>query len=332
MPARGPAPPGVEAQRLRELEKEVRELGGGGRDPLGRVGFSPVVECERIALIRGPVEAQNGGSGPAPGLHRPAPVRLQDRPRPLDSRRTVPPALEEVGVRRRRRGGGRILAMRDEPLRRGTRVEEDLVPPQRPGRAPPVARCAATSATTGPNRRWVVDLRPRGTDNAVSALEQAIQGAQGARGRVPLVGLVHHCDHGSKRLPRRPQPDDSSKRGPGASAGAVGSSYDNALPQAPGKPSCKRGIRRGATAPGRGAPTPVTATARRAKLAPTAPAPTPPTTTTSHPRPPNTATITTTPPPHLPPYNQSSTKPGTIQQGGATISWLQKMRIEDRIM
>lgn len=47
MPARGPAPPGVEAQRLRELEKEVRELGGGGRDPLGRVGFSPVVECER---------------------------------------------------------------------------------------------------------------------------------------------------------------------------------------------------------------------------------------------------------------------------------------------
>ena len=44
-PVRGSAPPGVEAQRLRKLEKEVREL--GGRDPSGRVGFSPVVECER---------------------------------------------------------------------------------------------------------------------------------------------------------------------------------------------------------------------------------------------------------------------------------------------
>ena len=41
-------------------------------------------------------------------------------------------------------------------------------------------------------------------------------------------------------------------------------------------------------------------------------APASPTTTTSHPRPPNTATIATTPP-HPPPYNQPSTKPGTIQ-------------------
>ena len=176
----------------------------------------------------------------------------------------------------------------------------------------PLACCAATPAT-GPNRRWVVDLCPRadpvrgtrrtafatrapapaassagpparawGTDNAVSALEQAIQ-ARKERGPLSLRlrpmcpkrsrrarsagarisgGLVHYCDHGSKRLPRRPQPDDSSKRGPGASAGAVGSSYAGAAAQAPGKPPCKRGIRRGATAPGRDAPTPATATAR----------------------------------------------------------------------
>ena len=43
----GPGTTTVEAQCLRERALEIRELGGGGRDPLGRVGFSPVVECER---------------------------------------------------------------------------------------------------------------------------------------------------------------------------------------------------------------------------------------------------------------------------------------------
>ena len=41
MSARGPAPPGVEAQRLQELEKEVRELGGGGAIRRGASTFLP---------------------------------------------------------------------------------------------------------------------------------------------------------------------------------------------------------------------------------------------------------------------------------------------------
>ena len=113
---------------------------------------------------------------------------------------------------------------------------------------------------TGPNRRWVVDLRPRadlvgvlvarrsswtcspagssagpparawGTDNAGSALEHAIQ-ARKERGGADLEGLVHHSDHGSQYLSiaytRR-----LVQEGIEASAGAVGSSYDNAAAEA----------------------------------------------------------------------------------------------------
>ena len=43
----GPGTTRCGGPRLRERALEIRELGGGGRDPLGRVGFSPVVECER---------------------------------------------------------------------------------------------------------------------------------------------------------------------------------------------------------------------------------------------------------------------------------------------
>lgn len=113
---------------------------------------------------------------------------------------------------------------------------------------------------TGPNRRWVVDLRPRadpvgvlvarrsswtctpaassagppararGTDNAGSTLEHAIQ-ARKERGGADLEGLVHHSDHGSQYLSiaytRR-----LVQEGIEASAGAVGSSYDNAAAEA----------------------------------------------------------------------------------------------------
>ena len=113
---------------------------------------------------------------------------------------------------------------------------------------------------TGPNRRWVVDFtyvptwsgfcytafvmdlfsrrivgwatsartghRQRGQRPGAGDLD-----AQGTRGRGP----------GGAGAPLRPRiqvtcpsptPDDSSKRGPGASAGAVGSSYDNAAAEA----------------------------------------------------------------------------------------------------
>ena len=76
----------------------------------------------------------------------------------------------------------------------------------------------ATSARTGHRQRG---QRPGTRD----------PGAQGTRGRGP----------GGAGAPLRPRiqvtcpsptPDDSSKRGPGASAGAVGSSYDNAAAEA----------------------------------------------------------------------------------------------------
>ena len=46
MPARGPAPPGVEAQRLRELEKEVRELRRANAILRSASAFF-AAECER---------------------------------------------------------------------------------------------------------------------------------------------------------------------------------------------------------------------------------------------------------------------------------------------
>ena len=45
-PARGPAPPGVEAQRLRELEKEVRELRRANAILRSASAFF-AAECER---------------------------------------------------------------------------------------------------------------------------------------------------------------------------------------------------------------------------------------------------------------------------------------------
>ena len=193
---------------------------------------------------------------------------------------------------------------------------------------------------TGPNRRWVVDLRPRadpvgvlvarrpspgpvapagssagppararGTDNAVSALEHAIQ-ARKERGGADLEGLVHHCDHGSKSPVHRLHPTTRRRghRGIGRSRGLL-------LRQ-----RRRRGPQQVLQARARLARRPLEGTRRPRQPRPpdgwtgtTAPAPTSPTTTTSHPPPPNTATITTTPPPHPPPYNQPSTKPGTIQ-------------------
>ena len=273
-----------------------------------------------LRLHRGP----EGGVRGRADLHRPDPVRLQDRPVHLThAARSRPPSKRSVSDAA---VDERILALRDEPLRRGTRVEEDLAPPQRPGRAPPggpVHRGAAHAGAgavggrprqkaprhrarrggpgptgllrrdftaTGPNRRWVVDLRPRadpvgvlvarrpspgpvapaassagppararGTDNAVSALEHAIQ-ARKEHGGADLEGLVHHCDHGSKSPVHRLHPTTRPRGDPGPPP----EPWDPPTTTPPPKPSTSptNANSSGATAPGRDAPTPATATAR----------------------------------------------------------------------
>ena len=141
---------------------------------------------------------------------------------------------------------------------------------------------------TGPNRRWVVDFTHvptwsgfcytafvmdlfsrrivgwatsarMDTDFVLGALEQAIWQRKHRDGG-DLEGLVHHSDHGSQYLSIA-YTGRLVDEGIEASAGAVGSSYAGAAAEALGK-SYKRGARSGATAPGRTAPTPGTATAR----------------------------------------------------------------------
>ena len=112
---------------------------------------------------------------------------------------------------------------------------------------------------TGPNRRWVVDFTyvptwsgfcytafvmdlfsrrivgwatsaRMDTDFVLGALEQAIW-TRKERGGGDLEGLVHHSDHGSQYLSiayTRRLVDEGIE----ASAGAVGSSYDNAAAEA----------------------------------------------------------------------------------------------------
>ncbi|EFW08526.1 integrase catalytic subunit, partial [Actinomyces sp. oral taxon 178 str. F0338] len=112
---------------------------------------------------------------------------------------------------------------------------------------------------TGPNRRWVVDFTHvptrsgfcytafvmdlyarrivgwatsarMDTDNAGSALEHAIW-TRKERGGADLEGLVHHSDHGSQYLSIA-YTGRLVDEGIEASAGAVGSSYDNAAAEA----------------------------------------------------------------------------------------------------
>ena len=67
MSARGPAPPGVEAQCFRERALEVRELGGGGAIRWGASAFllwwSVSARRADPRPRRGP---ERGSSGPAP--------------------------------------------------------------------------------------------------------------------------------------------------------------------------------------------------------------------------------------------------------------------------
>lgn len=58
--ARDPAPPGVEAQRLWELEKEVRELGGGGAI---RRGASALLPWRSVSARRADPRLHRGPEG-----------------------------------------------------------------------------------------------------------------------------------------------------------------------------------------------------------------------------------------------------------------------------
>lgn len=110
-------------------------------------------------------------------------------------------------------------------------------------------------------------------------------------------GLVHYCDHGSKRLPRRLHPTTRPRGDPGHPP----EPWDPPTRAPPPKPRASPPASAGSAVARR----PLEGTRRPRRPRPpdgwtgaTAPAPTPPTTTASHPRPPNTATITTTPPHH----------------------------------
>ena len=369
------------ARRIKELEKEVREL---RRANAILRSASAILLWQSVSAHRADLRLHRGPEGGVRGradLHRPDRVRVQDRPVHL-LRRPVPPALEEVGVRRRR-GGGRILALRAEPFNAalGSRKTWRLLNTRQEG--PGVARCTVerrmralgltgagpgrTVRATGPaegdraptgllrrdSRRhrpepqmggrlhlradlvgvlvarrssWTCSpagssagppARARGTDNAGSALEHAIQ-ARKERGGADLEGLVHHCDRGSKSPVHRLHRTTRPRGDPGPPPEPWAPPTTTPPPRPSTSPTSASSS--GATAPGRDAPT------SRPRppdgwTGTTAPAPTSPTTTTSHPQPSNTATITTTPPPHPPPYNQPSTKPGTIHECRVEASW-----------
>ena len=79
---------------------------------------------------------------------------------------------------------------------------------------------------------WATSSR-MDTDFVLGALEQAIRRRKHREGRC-LTGLVHHSDHGSQYLSIA-YTGRLVDEGIEASAGAVGSSYDNAAAEALGK-------------------------------------------------------------------------------------------------
>ena len=138
--------------------------------------------------------------------------------------------------------------------------------PQMGGRPAPTCRPGRGSAT--PPSSWTCTpaassagppARARGTDNAGSALEHAIQ-ARKERGGGDLEGLVHHSDRGSKSPVHRLHPTTRPRGDPGPPP----EPWVPPTTTPPPKPSTSptSASSSGATAPGRDAPTPATATAR----------------------------------------------------------------------
>ena len=157
----------------------------------------------------------------------------------------------ESGRRRAGQDGAHHRARQGEPGPRSARTRRGLPPPPaqtgagwstspacRPGRgsaAPPSSRGLfsrqivgwATSSRTGHRQRG---RRPRAGDPAAQAPRRPMPDRPGPPQR-PRIQVT--CPS--------PTPDDSSTRAPVASAGAVGSSYDNAAAEALGKSLQARG-------------------------------------------------------------------------------------------
>ena len=113
--------------------------------------------------------------------------------------------------------------------------------------------CTPAASSAGP------PARARGTDNAGSALEHAIQ-ARKERGGADLEGLVHHCDHGSKSPVHRLHPTTRPRGDPGPPPEPWAPPTTTPPPRPSTSPTSASSS--GATAPGRDATTPATATAR----------------------------------------------------------------------
>ena len=167
-----------------------------------------------------------------PGLRRPDRVGVQDRPRPLDSRRPVPPAFEEVDLGRR--------PGREDPRPEGRAVQcdagiqEDLAAAGLPARGPRVARCTVerrmralgltgagpgrTVRTTRPAKGNPVPARPApAATPAAARCGPALGGRLHPRADPARGSSLHRLRHGAcaRRPHRRPGPP-ARARGTGA--------------------------------------------------------------------------------------------------------------------
>ena len=115
--------------------------------------------------------AQGGDAGPAPGLHRPDRVRVQDRPVHL-LRRPVPPALQEVDLGRR--PGREDPRPEGRAVQRDAGIQEDLAAAGLPAGGPPGGPVHRGAAHAGAG----TDRRRAGQD---SAHHRARQGEPGPR-------------------------------------------------------------------------------------------------------------------------------------------------------
>ena len=310
------------ARRIKELEKEVREL---RRANAILRSASAILLWQSVSAHRADLRLHRGPEGGVRGradLHRPDRVRVQDRPVHL-LRRPVPPALEEVGVRRRR--GREDPRPEGRAVQRGTRVEEDLAAAQRPAGGPrggPVHRGAAHAGAgtdrrragqdgarhrarrggPGPRRPAAPRLPPppaRTADGWSTCAHvptwsgYSLHGVRHGPVLPPDRRLGHQQPHGHRLRARRPGAGDLAAqgtrgRGPGGAGAPLRPRIQVTCPSPTPDDSSTRASRHrpepwvpptttppprpwasptsasssGATAPGRDAPTPATATAR----------------------------------------------------------------------
>ena len=233
---------------------------------------------------------------------------MQDRPVHL-LRRPVPPALQEVDLGRRR--GREDPRPEGRAVQRGTRVEEDLAPPQRPGRAPPGGPVHRGAAHAGAG----TDRRRAGQDGA---RHRARRGGPGPRR--PAAPRLHR-HRPEPQMGGRPAPTCRPGRGTRRTASVTGARSARRIVgwatsartghrqrgQRPGTRDPGAQGTRGRGPGGAGAPL-------RPRIQVTCPSPTPDDSSTraSRHRPEPWAPPTTTPPP------RPSTSPTSASSSGAT--------------